>query len=583
MNQKRKLLANWYWILTGIVILGELAVFLFYRQDSYLAVHDNLDLFIPQLKMLKDNGSFFSHGELMPMLGGVSRDKFGSELCLYNLLYFFLDPFAAYLTGYFLKILLALCSFLLLGRECMEKEAFLRNRPFLVLTGLAYGLAPVFPAYGLAFASIPLIVFLLVRIYRRPQPWLFLAVFLYPFLSYFSYFGIFLLGYLLLAVLIVWARDRKFPKWLALAFLMLAAGNVVFEYRLFGDMLFSGEVSMRAVMADTDLNAAGIAAAVWDVFRNGIFHAQASHTWFILPVCAVYFVWNNINYIRRKDGKGILKDGVNLLLAFLLFNSLIYGFYYWGGLRRAFEALVPPLKGFQYSRTVFFNPFLWYAALFLICRRLAGLGKQRLYGLACALAVTALAVVILTPAVYNDFYATCYDHAYELVKGKEPSNLSYREFYSEKLFDSIKEEIGYQGENAVAYGMHPAVLQYNGIHTLDGYLGFYSLDYKQRFRQVVAPALERVEEWRLYFDDWGARAYIFSGDGTNTWDPVRWLSVPDTKLYIDGRAFQNLGGVYVFSRIEISNVKEAGLVPAGVYTAGDSPYTIYLYRTAEKN
>ena len=87
------------------------------------------------------------------------------------------------------------------------------------------------------------------------------------------------------------------------------------------------------------------------------------------------------------------------------------------------------------------------------------------------------------------------------------------------MFEEIKEEIEYDGEWSVAYGMHPAVLQYNGIATLDGYLGFYEQEYKEAFRKVIAPALESNEWSRAYFDDWGARAYVFSASGENTYVP----------------------------------------------------------------
>ncbi len=568
---------SWYWLLAAAVILGELAVFLYYGENSYIAVHDNLDLFVPQLRMLEQNGSFFTHGDLMPMLGGVSRDKFGSELCLYNLLYYVLPPFWAYIAGYFLKVLLAMGSFFLLAKELFGKKER-QYRPLTVLCGLSYGLAPVFPAYGLAFATIPLIAYLLVKIYKKPAWWLYAAVFVYPFFSYFSYFGIFILGYLVLAILLLWMRDKKLPVRLIPALFALAAGYVVFEYRLFSDMLLGTEVSMRSVMVDTDLDFAGILATVWDVFKNGIFHAQASHTRFLLPVCAAFLVWNNLGYLRKRNWKGLCTDGVNLTVLFLLFNSLVYGMYYWGGLRRTFEALVPPLKGFQYSRTVFFNPFLWYAVLFLMGKKLYEGGRKWGTCLANVMTVVALATVIATPAVYNDFYETCRLQGYQLVKDQQVENLNFREFYSTELFEEIKEEIGYDGEYAVAYGMHPAVLQYNGIHTLDGYLGFYSLEYKENFRKVIAPALDRVEEWRIYFDEWGARAYIFSGDGTNTWNPVRTMTVEDPRLYMDGAAFRNLGGRYLFSRVAISNAEELGFALQGVFEHEDSPYMIYLYR-----
>ena len=404
----------------------------------------------------------------------------------------------------------------------------------------------------------------------------------------------------MLAILILWVRDTvrekkaetasagergrdekkkgrlfRFFSWRLLAALaVLSAGYIVFEYRLFGEMLLSSVETMRGSMAEDNFTAAQIVKTIWEVFSQAIFHAQPSHTRFLLPLCLLFFAYRVICLIRQGQPKRILTDSFCLVLYFIVGNCLVYGFYYWGGLRELFETLIPPLEGFQFNRTVFFNPFLWYAALFLLVKYLYDSRKKWLGN---GLLVISLAVVVLTPAVYNDFYYTCYYHAYRIVKGVEVENLNYREFFSEDLFDEIKEDIGYDGEYSIAYGMHPAVLSYNGISTLDGYLGFYPQAYKEAFGAMIAPATERVEEWDTYFWDWGARAYIFSGSGENTWNPVRTMQVSDDTLYIDADMFRELGGKYLFSRIEIGNGPELGFTLVGTYGGEGSPYTIYVY------
>ena len=145
------------------------------------------------------------------------------------------------------------------------------------------------------------------------------------------------------------------------------------------------------------------------------------------------------------------------------------------------------------------------------------------------------------------------------------------------MFEEIKADIGFDGEYSAAYGMHPAVLSYNGIATLDGYLGFYPQEYKEEFGAMIAPATQKVEEWNTYFWDWGARAYLYSGSGENTWNAVRTMATADDRLYIDGDMFRRLGGKYLFSRIKISNEKELGFTLTGTYTQEESPYTIYVY------
>ena len=125
--------------------------------------------------------------------------------------------------------------------------------------------------------------------------------------------------------------------------------------------------------------------------------------------------------------------------------------------------------------------------------------------------------------------------------------------------------------------MHPAVLQYNGIATLDGYLGLYSEEYKQQFGKLIAPALEGSEEFRTTFWDSGIRAYLYSGAGENTYQPLKQLAISDTNLYMDGDVFRQMNGKYIFSRIAISNMEELGLKLKGEYRHESSPYVIYVY------
>lgn len=567
---------QWYLILIEVLLFMQAAVFIFFRKNSYLAIHDNLDLFIAHLQIMKNNNAFFSHDVLLPMLGGISRDTFGSEFSLYNILFYIFPNFMAYMIGYALKILIGFLSFLLLAKD-IYKDKYQEYRPILTVIALAFALIPVFPTYGIAFTSVPFLIYLLRRIYDQPKWYLFLMVFCYPVISYFSYFGFFLLAYMVCVVLILWIKDKKFPIGIFVSVVLLALGYMGFEYRLFKEMLFGSTVTIRTIMVGSDLSGMEILKSIGQVFLNTIFHAQDSHLYVVLPVCIVGLGVINFFYIKRKKWKDILKDSCNLTFLFIIFNCVIYGLYDCKAFRTLFETLIPPLTGFQFNRTLYFNTFLWYALLFLILKRLYDTRKIGWRRFANVIAAFAVLIVMFEPQVYNDFYYTCYNQAYKLIKNKETSMLNYREFYSEDLFDVIKSDMNYQGEWAVAYGMHPAVLEYNGIATLDGYLGMYSVEYKENFRKVIAPALEKKGELQKYFDDWGARAYIYSGSDENTYQPVRNLTLQDESLQIDTKAFKALGGKYIFSRVKITNQEELKLSLVGSYMDETSPYTIYVY------
>lgn len=577
----RHILKHWYlYVIFGLLFV-EAAVFLLLGEGSYIAAHDNLDLFVPHLRMLKLSGSFFTHGDVLPILGGVTRDNFGSEFSVYNLLYLVLPAYYAYIAGYFLSIAIAMVSVYLLAKDILKD--FPKYRPIVLLFGLIYGILPVFPAYCIAFASIPLVVYLIRRLCRKIEFPTLIALFLYPAVSYFSYFGFFILGYLVVFALANWIKEKKPNKGLLLSIPVLALGYAALEYRLFYSMLFDDTVTIRTSMAMANLNLKEVLNMIKDGLADSTFHAGDSHKIFVLPLTVTYFLLQNINFIRKKEYKRLWTDIYNLLFYFILFNGIIYGFYYFEPLRNLFTALLPPLEGFQFYRTLFFNPFLWYALVFIIAKRLYDSHKKGSLLLANVITMLALLVVVFSPAMYNDFRNTCYYTAYKIVKHTDVDTLNYREFYSEELFEQVKKDIGYEGEYSAAYGFHPGILTYNGISALDGYLGLYAQEYKEDFRKVIAPALDKSEYFRNYFDTWGARAYIFPGFDTLTYVPSKGLTLPDNNLYIDTESFRALGGVYLFSRFEIANADELSLDCAGVYTEETSPYTLYVYRTGHQN
>ncbi len=575
----KKLISRWYLVITAGFLLFAGLVFFICGEKSVIAVHDNLDLFIPQFQMMKDTGTFFSHGKDVPFLGGISRDVLPSEFSLYTVLYMILPAYPAYVIGYLLKIVIAVFSCILLAKDVCG-ENYEEYKPLVWVLGLAYGALNVFPAFGIPFASIPLALWLSLRVCREPKIKWYVFLFFYPLLSYFSYFGLFILAYMALAFLWPWIRDKKFPGRLLLAICILSAGCIACEYRLFGTMLLGDEATIRTTMEAGSFTAGEIIRTIGEVFAKGMFHAESVHTYLVLPVCILYFFYLNICYLGSKNSKGIFHDLYNLLMLVIVFNSAVYGIYYWEGFRGLVEKLCPPLTGWQFNRTVFFSPFLWYAAFFLVLKRMyeSRSHKKAMKAAANLLAVAALLLIVLTNTRYNDLYHTCFDQVYRLAKGAPSNQLGFGEFYSEELFEEAKADIGYGGEWSAAYGFYPAILEYNGIATLDGYLGFYSQDYKEAFRKIIAPALERVGESREYFDTWGARASLYSGTDISIVSATRDYHVTDNEIYIDTDAFKALGGRYIFSRIELSNDKEAGLALIGSYTHKKSPYSLYVYK-----
>lgn len=565
---------NWALIITGLLFLIQVIVMYAAGESVYASTHDNLDLHILDYHLLAENKLFFGHGGVLPVLDGVSRDYFFSEWSAYSWLYMILPTHYAYITGYLLKTAMGVGFTLLLAKYVL-KERYQSYRSLLWLAAYAFGSLPLYSAFSWYFVSVPLVIYLVLRIYETPHFKWYLALFFYPLLSYFVFFGVFILGYLLLTAIIVSIYKKKFCKQLFAAVVVLFAGYAVMEYRLFSVMLFSDVITIRDTMVLSDWSIFEVFYQIGLTFREGIFHAQACQKWFVFPICMIGLIVVNAFYIRKKEYKKIYKDPFNLTMMFILFNCLVYGFYGFKPLRSLIESLVPVITGLQLNRTVFFNTFLWYAALFFLMVKVWDTGKKKL---ASVVMLFAIFVVMITPERYNDFYNTCFNHFYELVKGTESNNLDFGEYYSVPLMEEIKADIDYNGEKCVAYGINPAVLEYSNIWTLDGCISYYPQEYKEEFRKLIAPALEKNASSREYYDDWGARAYIYTASDDDIYAMQYKYEVQDKNLYMDMEQFKKMGGTYIFSRIEIANTAEKELALVGTYTNEESPYTIYLYK-----
>jgi len=579
----KKIASRWYWLIVlGFLVFATL-VFFITGTDSIIAVHDNLDLFMPQYQMMKDTHSFFTWDATVDFLCGLSRDYLPSEINLYTLLYAILPGYYAYIVGYLLKIIIAIVGAALLAIAVMKEKA-VRYRGIIILTGFAYGILNLFPNFGICFASVPLLCYILYKIVSKEKYTVFWYVLLlfYPFLSYFSYFGIFLIGFLLLYFIGRTIAKRKFQGRILISAIVLSAGYVLCEYRLFLTMLYYDTESIRKSMVIETMDAKGVLSMIWEGIAKGDMHTEALQYKFVMPVCLLFFVYQIIIYIKNKELKKIFKDPLFLTLLFIVFNGFIYGIYYCGPVRELFDKCIPPLAGFQFTRAEYFNPFLWYFMLFIVVKRIYDIGFIKDYlgkVLAYVILMVTIFVTVLSGTRYNDLYHTCLSNYHQLRSGEKNNDLSFKEFYSEKLFDKALEDIDYHGEWAVAYGLYPAILEYNGIKTLDGYLGYYSDGYKAVFRKVIAPALAKMPESAAYYDNWGARCTLYSGTYTTNVTAGRYYDIENEDIYIDTDAFKYLGGRYIFSRVNITNAEDAGFELAGTYTDDESPYTLYVYRT----
>lgn len=560
-----------YWGLIVISLLLILAAsYVFFKGEKiYIPIHDNLDSNIAWYKMLRDNHALFGKTPF-PFLGGLERNYMGSEFNIYTWLYILFPPFSAYVLGWFLKIILSVAGSVFLGNALCK--SFQLNFNIIALCGFLYGILPTFPTAAFSFASLPLLLGVFIHLYKNPQKVHYLFLFFYPLFSSFAIFGIFIIGYILLAFVIDWTWTKRAKRQLILAALLLSLGYIIAEWRLFYIIFLSGEITIRSTISASYTDDLGkILYQILGVFAKGHYHSGDLHGKIVLPVVFVSALYNNACYIHQKQYRNIICDYYNWCLGLILINSLAYGLSYYQPFMNGIATLIPPLAGFSFARALWFNPFLWYFSFSIALCRIPWESIRHTFWL------LAFIIICTGFSEYNHIYINLHSENQSDIHADGTTGLlTYEEFYSQQLFDKAKKAIGYEGEWSLAYGMHPAILQYSGIKTLDGYLSFYPQSYKEKFRTLMEPEFSIDEEHKAYFGNWGGRAYVFSPD--ITYKPVRKMDKESANIYIDINQFVKMDGTYIFSRVDILNFKEMNLALKGIFTDESSPYSIYVYQ-----
>lgn len=123
---------------------------------------------------------------------------------------------------------------------------------------------------------------------------------------------------------------------------------------------------------------------------------------------------------------------------------------------------------------------------------------------------------------------------------------------------------------------------YHGFYCLDGYSNNYSLEYKHRFREIIAPELDKSEYLEDSFDHWGNRCYLFSAEcpGYYTIEKGGFYFQDYT---IDAESLRQLGGSYLLSAAYIDHSEDTGLelMRPEAFETENSYYRIYLYRVMD--
>ncbi len=541
--------------------------YIFLQENSHFFIGDNLDSAVPQLVILARGSKIFelnSQINTSKIMSIVPSDSVADGFNIIMIwLFKFFKPFTAYLIN---EIMIHLIAFF--GMYLLLKDHFIKDKHYHWIcagVSLCFAILPFYTVNAPSIAGQPILLYAFLNILEyKSNIWNYIIIFLFPFYSNLLIAGFFIICILGFIFMVDWISSKRLNISYFTALVLLTFIYIITEYHSIYAILFDKIfVSHRTEWNVTlwSLNLKGVFTLIIGDLLNGHYHAVSLQRWiaiFILPLAII------AGLKKRFDFKLL-----SILLISISTISIFHGAYNWDKLIPLKEKIMI-LKIYQFDRFYLMFPILWYL-VFAISLLFIAKAKFKLFGMGKYLVLMIISIQFLFILFNNPTHKN-------FIK-KDNKSFTYREFYSEDLFRKIRDYINKPQKDyrIVSIGIYPAISQYNGFYSLDGYLANYSLEYKHKFRRIIEKELNKNETRQKYFDDWGNRYYIFASELSN-FENTKYDNVRLKNLELNTDYLKNLEGEYIFSAVEIINYKDNKLDFLHVFEDGISPWRIYLYK-----
>lgn len=504
------------------------------------------------------------------MLNGVNASGMQPSAVLFLPLYCLFSVRTAFLTQYIICFLLAFLGMYLLVKEITDSSILA------VISGACFCVLPLYPVYGLSEFGIPLVMYAFLCLWKQKKILsALLLTILFGLTSHLVYTGYVVLGFWLLALIADIIGKRR-NKWNYTGFAVLLGTYVIVNRALIMEILLGNGsyISHREEMVSS-------AMPFWEtfqgVFLNSAQHAPSLHRYLILPI--ILFLILGAFCRKEKTEKNIYKAAVlNFLL--LIGIALFYAFCHGSMIVDLKNSATGFLHYFQIERFYWLYPAGWYLELALSAAVLWRTVIPHTQSRAQAGKLVVLFLCLLPTLQLLKVNSGMYLNVNQINNGSGITGyISWESWFSEDLMQEIDEAIGRDKSTyrVAQLGISPAPALLHGFYTVDGYSNNYPLEYKHRFRQVIAAELEKNDEVRVYFDLWGNRCYLFNSVTGNYMRLEKGNSLVYEGLEFDMDALRELGCEYLFSGSEIGDAGRMGLELVGYYETEKSYWGIWVY------
>lgn len=562
------------WWLFFLLFAVVFAPFLVLGEGSVFDYHDQLDEYMMNTVL---TARHLGEGlRILPeMMGGINAGGLQPAGILFVPLFRFLPEFWAFVVQYAVCFAVAFLGMYFCTKELTDSSILA------LITAGCFCMLPMYPIYGLSEMGIPLVLYGFLRLWKGKRPWLsLLIVILFGLASHLVYTGYVVLAFWAVGLGVSLVR-RRGSRWLAIAFFLLLVVYIAENHSLFAELFF-GQGSYVSHREEMVAYALPFWDTVWNVFVSSAQHAPSLHRCLMLPIVVTLAIGGLV--LKKINKETRLRYFLSLGGLLLLFGiALLYGFCRWQPVVDMKNSLHGFLHYFQMERFYWLYPAAWYlemAMCFSVWWEMQGRGKVFAVLCAPALKLLVLALVMLPTIQLIKENSYFYMNVNQYNNGSDITGyISWESYYSEELMQNLEDAIGRDmADYRVAHlGICPAPALMHGFYTVDGYSNNYPLEYKHHFRQVIAKELDKNEQTRLYFDEWGNRCYLFNGTTGNAWMLGKKQQVVYENLEFDMEALKSLECEYLFSCGVIQNAEELSLSCLGYYETESSYWGVWLY------
>lgn len=552
----------------GIVLLIVTFIpFFVLGEGSIFEIHDQMDESMMNY-VLTARYLGTDAGKMEELLGGINPSGMQPSAYLFILLYCVLPAFEAFIVQYGICFISAFWGMYFLVKEVTNSS---------ILSVAAAGcfcMLPLYPIYGLSQYGIPLLLYAFLCLWKQKNKWIsFVLIAYFGLTCHLVYTGYVVLGLWVVGLIILLIRKSR-NKWVwigfaELLFFFLLCNRSLVQEILLGEGTY---VSHREEFVNYSMP---FWKTVGDVFVNSVHHAPSYHKYLILPILMLLVVGA---FLKKDDSEKKRYIASLCGMAFLVGIAFFYAICKSAPVVELKNNASGFLHYFQIERVYWLYPTVWYLEFALA---FSVLWKHK----GMHIAKAALMVLFLVPTLnlIKD-HSIFYMNVNQMNNGSGITGyISWESYYAEDLMQELEDVIGRDvTEYRVAHlGISPAPSLMHGFYTVDGYSNNYPLEYKHAFRTVIEKELEKSEQTRLYFDEWGNRCYLFNSITGTYWMLAKNSGVQYENLEFDMKALGDLGCEYLFSGGEILDAERMGLEYMGYYETEESYWGIWLYRLEE--